>query len=381
VSESLDVSSVLWINSEMADWRFRSPKSTQERLIANPGSDNIRQLLPWRPSSIVATADRKSDERTAWRCWRDSAGAAALLTAGAITRSRRLGVTSEGSLVDHVASQLGYRHAYGIVLCGPPRANQKPVVQLHDRRGRTLAYIKVAWNGLTLRLLDDEYAALTHLGSIAEKGFSVPDVLARGIYGNASWLALAPIVVERRAPPDARRVDALAIAIERTGSSWAGRTADAGYISRLVAMADGLAEGQRAVERLLDRWSEQTIQLGASHGDFVPWNMLSGSPESAVWDWERYQTAAPIGFDRLHFRIQTVWHRDRTPLDDALRQLAQRLDEVLPELPCEEREAQLDWYVADLLCRYERDAHAHPTRLPGHVANLTTILKERHAAL
>lgn len=381
MSEPFEVSTILWQGAALGDWRFRHARPNRERLIAMPNSTEIRQLLPWRASSIIATARRRSDERPVRREWRDAIGVAGLLTVGAMTKSRRLGIEHRGSLIEHVASTLGHPTLSGIVLCGPQRANQKPVIQLHDRRGRTFGYVKVAWNGLTRRLLQDECAALTHLGAIPDKGFSVPPVLATGTYGDADWLALGPIAVDRRVRPDLRQVDTVAGAIERTWTSWEGRTADADYVARLADTATGLAQGKGAVERLIERRSDHTIRLGASHGDFVPWNMLSGSPEPAVWDWERYRTAAPIGFDRLHLRAQIGLHRERAPLPDVLRRLGRELDDVLPDLPEPQRQAQFDWYVADLLCRYERDVEDHLTRLTKLVTDLSDFMKERQASI
>jgi hypothetical protein len=379
VSESLDVAAVLWTDAEIGDWRPWGDRRTQQRLIAIPRSGDIRQLLPWRLSTIVATAGRTSDDRAMTRRFRDSLGVFLLLTGGALTKSRQFGVTAHSSLVDHVASQLGSTPTYGIVLCGPPRANQKPVIQLHDGSGRTLAYVKVAWNDLTRRLLEDERIALDHLASLPDKGFSAPPVLATGTFGDATWLALGPVGVRRGMRPDPRRVDALAMTIERTGPPWEGPTADAGYVARLVRLAAGLPETEAAVERLVEQYSDRPMRLGATHGDFTPWNMLSGSPEPAVWDWERYHTGAPIGFDRLHLRTQIALRRDPASLPDTLRRLSRDLDDVLPDLPRVQRQAHLDWYMADLLCRYERDVDAHPTRLPGFVINLTDVLKERQA--
>ena len=375
MSESLDLSTVLWTDAALGDWQFGA---TAERLIAMPNSGEIRQLLPWRPSSVMATWRRRSDDRPARRQWRDALGVAGLLTAGAMTRSRRLGVLPQQSLVHHVASLLGHSNVSGIVLCGPPRANQKPVIQLHDRWGRTIAYIKVAWNDLTAGLLDDEHAALDHLSALPDKGFTSPPVLASGVFGDSTWLALGPVGVDRRHRPEYRQFDTLAINIERTGSNWEGPTADSDYVAALGRRAADLDNGQRVVELLHDRWSDQTIRLGASHGDFVPWNTLSGSPEPAVWDWERYQTSAPLGFDRLHVRVQIGVHRTRNTLPETLRQVGRQLDQVLPDLTPAQRQAHFEWYIADLLCRYEQDSGADPERLPEFVTNLTDALKERH---
>lgn len=378
MAESLDLSTVLWTHAELGDWRFRHQDVGRQRLVALPNSNDTRHLLPWGPATVLATARRVSDDRPRRRQWRDAIGVAGALTAGVVGKTRRLGIEYQGSLVETVASQLGHTGARGIVLCGPARANQKPVVQLYDRGGRTIAYVKVAWNDLTRRLLEDERSTLIHLSAITDKGFSTPPVLAHGTFGPATWLALGPIGVERRSRPDLVQVDALAIEIERTGTSQEGRSIESDYVARLTMLASDLEVGAEVVAGLTDLWSDCTMKLGASHGDFVPWNMTSGSPEPAVWDWERYQMAAPLGFDRLHYRTQIGLHRKEVPLAEALRRIGSELEIILPELPDEQRRSHFDWYIADVLCRYERDAGADPVRLTSFVTDLAHILKERN---
>ncbi len=375
MAEVLKVESVLWSDAEFGGWR-PDDGSTQERFVATPSSVDIRQLLPWRASSVIASWRRESDDRSRRSRWRHSLGAAGLLSVGAMSRSRRVGIARRSSLVAQVAASLGVPMATGIVLCGPPRANQKPVIQLHDERGRAIAFVKVAWNDLTHRLLAAEEQSLIRLNGIPDKGFLVPPVLARGVFGTATWLAIGPVTVDHRGRPDLGQVDALASAVERTGNHWDGRTGESSYIARLIDESKGLAAGEPAVARLVERWGDRPITLAGAHGDFVPWNMLSGAPQPAVWDWERYDSAVPVGFDRLHYRAQVGLHRKQQPLDVAIGAIERDLDRILSDLAPPQRRAHLEWYVADLLCRYERDAGDEPTpRLFGMITNLTEILK------
>ncbi len=52
------------------------------------------------------------------------------------------------SLVSHLSDELGQELTAGIHL-GPPRANRKPVLQLMDPSGATVAFAKVGVNRLT----------------------------------------------------------------------------------------------------------------------------------------------------------------------------------------------------------------------------------------
>jgi hypothetical protein len=273
---------------------------------------------------------------------------------------------------------LDARDVSALVMCGPPRANQKPVVQLHDRAGRTIAFVKVAWNDLTRALLEAERRSLETLAGSPDRGFTVPPVLASGEFGSATWLAIGPAGVRHRDRPDRVTIDRLAIAIERTADVWEGETESSAFVERLRAEASALDAGRRAVEALAERDRGRPLRLAAGHGDFVPWNILSGRPQPAVWDWERYDAGVPAGTDRFHHRFQIAVQRSRRSVGDALATIGDELDTVLPELPADRRSAHLDWYITALLVRYEHDAADHATpRLASRIADLTTVLTRR----
>jgi hypothetical protein len=48
------------------------------------------------------------------------------------------------------------------------------------------------------------------------------------------------------------------------------------------------------------------LTVGDSHGDWAPQNMALGPEGLDVWDWERYSTGIPQGFDVLHFLARKV---------------------------------------------------------------------------
>ncbi len=371
VVDDFDLASILWAGAERTGWR-----GATERYVAMPDTDEVRQLIPWRWSSVRATARRTSDDRRPAKRVRDTVGVIGLLTIGALSRSRRMGVDGI-ALVDHVAARLGDEPTRGLVLCGPPRANQKPVVQLHDRRGRTIAYIKVAWNDLTRTLLADERRSLDHLARRAAD-VRVPKVLAAGEFGDATWIALSPVEVDRRLDPDHDTIDRVAVAIETTGTRSVETVADAAFTCELRQAADALPHARTVVAPLFERDRDAELTLAGCHGDFVPWNIQSGEPVPAVWDWERYRPSCPAGYDRLHYRLQVALHRTGRAFPDALHDLAAGVDDVLTDLPTDRRSRHLDWYLADLLVRYEHDLIDHPAPLlPELVDHLHDFLQER----
>jgi hypothetical protein len=379
--DRLDVSRVLWSGADVTGWRAPD-RPGLERFVAHPDREHVRQLLPLRPGTIVAIGTRSSDDRPRRRAARDSFGAAALIMLGAVSTRRRLGVVGADSLVDHVAKAIGRTGLLGIVQCGPPRANQKPVLQLHDRWGRTVAWVKVAWNDLTRQLLETEVATLERLAGVGDKQFTAPAVLAGGAFGESTWVALAPIGVTKRVRPTMAEADALALRVERTADRWEGACSGSAYLARLAASAAGLDRGEPLVARLAERWGERPLQCAASHGDFVPWNILSGSPAPAVWDWERYSTSAPVGTDRFHFRTQVGIHRRGREVSEVVAEIASDLAAVVPELEPWQRQAHLEWYVVDLLCRYEGDGvdqyQSHWSGLTSGLARAATELLKEH---
>lgn len=375
MTEPLNAARTLWDDVTIGKWRH----GDQHRLVALPHASAPRQILPWHWSTVLATSSRRHDDLSRLRHLRNTVGAAGLLTLGALPARRRLSVGSGDSVVSDILSRLGLDgEVHVIAFCGPARANQKPILHLHDHRGRALAFVKVAWNDLTRRLLDDEHEALIHLSKGRTDAFVTPSVMCRGSVGDAEWLAISPVAVQRRRTPSSSSVDALALAIQATGVNSSERTAGSNFVKQLTTRVADLSMAGDVVPRLVERHGDLALQCGASHGDFVPWNIQTGHPESAVWDWERYRTEAPVGFDRLHFRVQVALLRQGIPLPRLLRVLRSNLHEALPEIPEVQRNAHLDWYVADLLGRYEGDALDHSSdRLTSWASELHHHLEER----
>jgi hypothetical protein len=88
--------------------------------------------------------------------------------------------------------------------------------------------------------------------------------------------------------------------------------------------------------------------------------MLTGKSAVALWDWERYRKAVPVGFDRLHYRTQVGIRRGRRPLPEVLLSIKDDLATVLPDLSPPTRCAHFDWYLVEMLCRYESDMAHDP---------------------
>ena len=382
------ITDVLWPGATLSSTSARRGGAAAD-LVAVPHAAAPTQLLPARWTSLVAVANRPSDDRPRSKALRDAAGVGALLALSRVDRRRRVTVLgdSAASFIAHLRTEIDPRVRDAVILCGPARANRKPVLQLHDARGRTLAYVKVAWNDLTRVLLGRERAALDHLASGTVVGFQVPRVLGSGRFGAADWLALGPVGVTHRSAPQERTTFEIARAVERTADEWRGPVADNPFVARVVAAAATLRRSAGIVQALARDGASDGLVLRACHGDFVPWNTLTGSPAPAVWDWERYEHTAPIGYDRFHHLFQVALFRRGAGVSAAIDGIDARLGEVVPELGVATARLHLEWYLADLLCRYEHDATPEPgtaasesTRgLMARVDAMATVMEQRRS--
>src|SRR5262249_56428399 len=121
-------------------------------------------------------------------------------------------------------------------------------------------------------------------------------------------LAGLPAGPGRRGGRAGRRTVAMAERAAVTGLRY-GPLAGSGYLGRLTARLATAGPGpdraavSAALAAITRRAGMAALAFGCWHGDWTPWNM-SGTPAGlTVWDWERFATSVPAGFDALHFRL------------------------------------------------------------------------------
>ncbi len=218
------------------------------------------------------------------------------------------------ALDDHLAAVLGHPVVVGRRL-GPPRANRKPVLQVVRPSGALVAYAKVGTGPLTDRLVAAETAALTRLAAAGLRDVRVPRVLHTGSWQGHPLLVQEPLPVRRAGTDgDAARVRAAMVAVAATGAADALRLADLPWWSRTCAVADQLPQSPtgdrlRAVRDRLARSGGRELPVAAWHGDWNAGNCSVVPSAVLVWDWERYETGVPAGFDALHLALQNALHQ------------------------------------------------------------------------
>lgn len=104
---------------------------------------------------------------------------------------------------------------------------------------------------------------------------------------------------------------------------------------------------------------DTVFRYGAWHGDWAPWNMANLADALLVWDWERFATGVPLGFDAVHHelqkRIQSTQDA-RGAVESTVRKAAELLAPF--GVPTEGREVTALLYLVDLATRYLTDRQA-----------------------
>ncbi|WP_279581148.1 phosphotransferase [Fodinicola feengrottensis] len=91
--------------------------------------------------------------------------------------------------------------------------------------------------------------------------------------------------------------------------------ADSPLFVRLRETVDTLTDGHHAeelrlaLEKIANRCADVRLPLGGWHGDWTPWNMSVRGQQVGLWDWERFDTGVPVGFDLMHFLVQAAAQR------------------------------------------------------------------------
>jgi hypothetical protein len=266
------------------------------------------------------------------------------------------------SVEGRLAEVLGRPVATGVLL-GTPRVNRKPVLQVFDGEGTTVAFVKVAHDDPTRALVRREAENLRRVAALGLRTVEAPRVLHHGSFGGATELLVLSVLSssqERRQPGPAP-LPAMAELARAAGVSdgaplrstpfWAALRVAGGRIGDpdLAALAASV------LARADDRFGGLDLPMGGWHGDWAPWNMGWHAGRVQLWDWERYATGVPVGFDAVHYRAQPVRH-DREGLRAAEDALVADLPALLAAfgLPAgaDAADAVLVLYLLEIACRY-----------------------------
>jgi hypothetical protein len=270
--------------------------------------------------------------------------------------------TRHETLSDYLGRALGTSVTFTISV-GTARANRKPILQIFDRAGRTMAYAKIGDGDVSVADVTREAAALDAIAGKLPDAFDVPTKLHFGSWTGMAVLVISPLRTSARQRPISRLKLPLREMEQLSASFDEGitRLPDAPFFNRALHHIEHLQHPIRR-RRLLDLCAAfgdaadgTMVALGGWHGDWTPWNMARSGGRLQLWDWERFERGTPIGFDLNHFLLNTVTRRigfNSQGVRSAMRAAAAHQ----PHLTSEVVHLTQVGYLMSLAVRYARSA-------------------------
>lgn len=340
----------------------RRPRGTQD-LIFVPSRSAPRLLVPAGRPAAAASGLRRFSKALS------SKERAIRLVGSVVLRARAEGLLADriritlpavaGDSIEHYLSGiLGTEVVVGLGV-GTLRANQKPILQVFDRRGRCVAYVKVGDSALTAGLVRQEGANLAALAEHSWQLLEIPALLHRGSWKGLELLVISALDTTVRPgggallQPPLEPLDELYDRYDEGSAALAGTAywQELRGTAELIDDADQRASYEEALDRIERNRGDDEVRLTAWHGDFAPWNLNHRGGRLQLWDWERFATGVPAGLDRVHYVVHTSTRA--SGFSDAV------LDAALtspyashPKCPPAEQDLVAGLYLASLAARY-----------------------------
>ncbi|MGH3258691.1 MAG: phosphotransferase [Streptosporangiaceae bacterium] len=292
----------------------------QTEFLMVPNETRPVLLVPRRPRRATAAALRHYKASAVGRrrlAFRGLAAAAQLGLADVLPHRITVGPAVDGPEADVLAylRKVLDRDLVVSLRVGPPRANRKPVLELLSPSGEMLGFAKVGITGLTRELVRAEAAALEVLAAAGLTRLEVPLLMHHGPWRDHEVLVQTPLSGSGRPVSRAMLTSAMAELATAAGvtTQVAGHS---GYWRALRSRLEACAEREPAAALLqvmddLQATAEATtLAFGSWHGDWTPWNMACSGDQVLVWDWERFESGVPIGYDAVHYQLQGAVERN-----------------------------------------------------------------------
>lgn len=340
----------------------------RRRFIALPSNTEPRLLVPTRPRAASAAI---------LRALRDTTSLRARAKTQAARASIAIGVGSfelpDPGVLDQVVSHLpDGEYTYGVHL-GPARANRKPVIAIVTADGVLTAFAKCGVDHLTDRLVRRESEALSALVGLTS--VTVPKALGSGDHNGHPYLVESPVPTKRSAGTSGPAVITAQIEVANVGRvdvSSALREHTARWRSRAVA---GSPPVTQEFATIAEGWAAAMVNApvawGSWHGDWRATNMAVTSRGCSVWDWERFTTGVPVGYDALHLYLTSKASsaRDLQALPVKLYENAARLLAPFGIRTLGHAELVATGYLLELAGRYLDDDQVHAGARLGAVGD------------
>ncbi|RAY14322.1 hypothetical protein DPM19_15230 [Actinomadura craniellae] len=315
-----EVGELLWPSP--AEFSMDGPRSGQvtAEFILVPGARQPRILVPGHARRAAATAVRGYGENSSGVAALRTRVLAGLLRSGLgplVLRDRVHVTVPEGGPAEPDGIDRYLRSVLGDVLVGlyvrpARRANRKPVLQVLTPAGEMVGFVKVGVDPLTRRLVRAERDALTALGAAPLRTVRPPEVLHHGEWRGLEVLVSSALPVwEPRRPMSEERLGTVLREIATAAGEHRAPLAGSAYWADLNKRLAGLDDGpettalRAAADAIGAHAGGEELRFGAWHGDFSPWNLANLADGVPVWDWERFATGVPLGFDAFHYHLQS----------------------------------------------------------------------------
>ncbi len=332
-----------------------------------PDARRPQLLVPADDRKLAAAAVRRYSESTSRmaRFKRDAAVAALVTGMSSLLLRDRVTVTNGDNIDNYLQTVIGEAVRISVHI-GPARANRKPILQLLTPNGDTVGFVKLGINDLTRRLVQAETNALNSLSCAGLRKINVPTVMHSGQWRNNEVLVQAALPIWRPRAPLGNRLPGAMRELAESFGVTRSRLAHSEYRRRLttrLAAVTTSSDGRvlnRAASDLLKRASSAQLSFGAWHGDWTPWNMASVSDTLLVWDWERFTTGVPLGFDGAHYALQAAIITDGCEPAEAVDETIEAAPTLLAPFGVGAAAARITvlLYLVDLATRYLTDRQA-----------------------
>jgi hypothetical protein len=362
------VAALMW--PDASDDAATAPAAAgRQGLLALPSSSRPRLLVPAHNRAVAAAAARSYHVARGLRARVSTELLAGGLRTGALqllAGSRLRMPTARVDLGGITATlrEIVSPHCEIAVYVGIPRRNRKPVLLIFEPDGTLSAVAKLAVSPLASGLVRNESTALRQLGDARLTSVTVPRVLFAGQWSGHELLVQSALPALGRPPKDAERQrDEGAVEISSVGGLRHVRLRCSGVLERLLERSEALPLSDErtliasSLAALRDRSGTVELPVGSWHGDWTPWNHAATRAGLLAWDWERFASGVPAGFDALHCAAQELAARSGQP-QAALAEVRARLDPLLRPfgvIPAAQRTV-FALYLLEILVRYTEDS-------------------------
>ncbi|HIV56384.1 MAG TPA: hypothetical protein H9902_00370 [Candidatus Stackebrandtia faecavium] len=355
--------------------------------IAVPNRATPRVLVPADSRKLAISALLRYARPASFLSRTKRAAAVAAFATGtdAVFLPDRIVTPVDGTDIEsHLRSTLGTNIYIGIAI-GPARTNRKPVLQVLNSTADTIAFAKLGANWLTHELVANEIAALRELAPTSLLHVQFPRILHAGAWNGHNLLVQEALPGWRR--PQRLDYVRLATAMNELATCRGTKIAAVGespYAAqlhgKLALLHDRTNAGSvtltEAARKLLELHSHHLVQFGAWHGDWSPWNMSMQEDTVLLWDFERFASNVPVGFDALHYALQDDVVTHGTGADTAVATLLDEAPHILDpfNVPYDIARTIASFYLVDLAIRYLSDRAVGGTGLDAASRTLLPAL-------